>query len=493
MIEDANIDYYYQEYKNNQNNNSLNVNGQLYEYSIMDKYDYEKSDSYNNAFNNFGMKNLENYDKHVRNYLEQRPDIKILYDEIIKNLSEYRKKYFDNLKNIEYISKQLNYCSDIELLVKYRKFLDEQENIQNQILLLESKKCKYDVDGYNYNKIIFGLRKVNLKINSYLKKNDFDIEISYDELINDDSSISDIQYYSRKKAKQNEYNELIKQKQLLEERYTNYICSAISLKDIKDKLTGYNSSCGKVPAGEWDTWKNPNYVGEGYETGLLGSFEGPQGKETGYDSRKGAEKTNYKDPDSALLMLLSDVTDSEGNKLYPMGSFKKGGEYYYHIFGVNDDGSINWNLIDNPRFGCKMLGNYLVVGCDQRINRERGSKVMTSLGPAIVFDYGEIPDLEEDPSHIDISMDEVLFWLKDFSHNQDKQVESLAGIYDWCTPKSYVGMIDKDYEHMERNYVNNISVTFGVDFTCVFDREDFDNVTHYDSQEDFVYTMTYKQ
>ena len=137
-----------------------------------------------------------------------------------------------------------------------------------------------------------------------------------------------------------------------------------------------------------------------------------------------------------------------------------------------------------------MLGNYLVVGCDQRINRERGSKVMTSLGPAIVFDYGEIDDLEEDPSHIDISMDEVLFWLKDFSHNQDKQVESLAGIYDWCTPKNYVGMIDKNYEHMERNYVNNISVTFGMDFTCVFDREDFENVTHYDSQEEFVYTLT---
>ena len=90
-------------------------------------------------------------------------------------------------------------------------------------------------------------------------------------------------------------------------------------------------------------------------------------------------------------------------------------------------------------------------------------------------------------------MDEVLFWLKDFSHNQDLAIESVSGIYDWCTTDSYTGIIDESYEIMERNYVNNLNVNYDANLICVFDREDFSDETNFENQNDFVYQLTFKR
>lgn len=461
-MQDANVDYIYEEYKDQvENENSVTINGQNYEFNA---YDFEKSSYYVNKYNNDNNYNMF-YESYVEKYLEQRPDLNILYDEIIKQLNDYRYEYFELLEQYGLLFNLLNNFFTENLIEKYNELNLKKEELENKILLLESKKCEYMIDGYNYS---IKLSKIN------------NINDNIELLLNDTNSYDDEKYSS-----------LLEEKEFLEQELEKYICSSISLDDIKDKLKNYNSSFGKVPAGEWDTWTNPKYEGYGYETGMTGSFEGPQGKETGYDSRKGAIKTNYKNPDSSLLQFLSNVTDSEGKILYPIESFEKGGEFYYHIFGVNDDGSINKDLINNPRFGCKMLGNYLLVGADQRLNRERGSKVMTSLGPAIVFDYGTIDDTSIDPGHIDISMDEVLFWLKDFSHNKDKKIESLAGVYDWCTSYDYSGTIDINYEHMERNYVSNLNMASNGNLICIFDRDDFENETSYNSQEEFVYSLKY--
>lgn len=465
---DANIDYYYDEYGDITDGRYmfLEVNGQIY------VYDFEKLDS-----NPLILNDIHEFSTNYAfaRYFEQRPDVKQLYIDINESLRK-SKKIYDDL--IIKVNNELN--TDLE---------SEKANLEMEISELENKKDEIISDVYDYCDCLTRLEEVNKELKKY-EQWSINLLGICDEKIKSNSSISDLMYYSNLKLEFQKYDLLLQKKQAYEDEVKRYITSAISLDDVKSQLKGYNSSKGIVPAGEWDTWINSKYTGYGYETGMIGSFEGPQGKETGYDSRKGDEKLNYKDPDRSLLKFLSEVTDKYGNILYPAQSFEKGGKYYYHIFGVNDDGSINFDLIDNPRFGCKMLGNYLLVGADQRLNRERGSKVMTSLGPAIIFDYGKIEDLNEDPSHIDISMDEVLFWLKDFSHNENRKVESLAGIYEWCTTNSYDGTIDFNYEHMERNYVNNLNVKYNANLSCIFDYDDFKNETCYDNQEQFVYTLS---
>lgn len=453
------------------NNDAKTKTEQIYE-QVKEKYSYEEM--------------------YCEAYFEQRPDVKIVYEKLVNLIEENNEEINKVNIEIDNIEQVMLHVSNDEIKLKYDELLNKKEKLQSERMSYIERKYKYMQDIYDYNNLIIELDELNNKIYEYEQERpEVLLEIFYDEIINNTESDSDKAYYSKLKRDKEKYLLMLEKKEIYEQKIKEYICSSITLDDISDELKNYNSSIGKVPAGQWDTWTNKKYLGYGYITGLTGAFEGPQGKETGYDSRKGDTKANYKDPDRSLLIFLSQVTDSNGNILYPMESFEKGGEYYYHIFGVNDDGSINWNLVDNPRFGCKMLGDYLIVGCDQRFNRERGSKVMTSMGPGISFDCGTIEDLEEDPAHIDISMDEVLFWLKNFSHNQDKTVESLTGIYDWCTPEDFDGLIDENYEHMERNYVNNINVTFNTNYICIFDRDDFEDSTSYDSQEEFVYKLPF--
>lgn len=491
---------YYNKYKTGTSPVSIDYNGEMYDFEF-GLPDITTGPNYSSDGRNINAKmmvdqynsideNEEEYSKmdFYFNYFEQRPDIKILYEDLNKLLAENKpKKAFleKKLTIIEtYMPKNLKkYSKEHDELIK------ELEKSSEIIDFCNEKLDSIISDIYEYNNLLISLHYAENKLGKYPEIEDK----PYAEMFASASSVSDKIYYSQLAQTQSEVNKIKEEIETIKSGMASYQTAAITLDDIKYHLKGYNSSCGNVPAGEWDTWKNPKYEGSGYVTGLIGSFEGPSGKETGYDSRKGAEKSNYKDPDRALLKLLAQVTDKDGNYLYPMSSFRKGGEYYYHIFGVNDDGSINWNLIDNPRFGCKMLGNYLIVGGDQRLKRNRGSKVMTSLGPAIAFDCGDIDDLVEDPGHIDISMDEVLFWLRDFSHNQDLYIETVSGIYDWCTTDSYKGIIDESYEIMERNYVNNLNVTYDANLICVFDREDFVDETNFENQNDFVYQLTYKR
>ena len=431
-----------------------------------------------------------------RNYFEQRPDAELVYYDTNEKLEKLSVEY-DNIKtSLTLIEAILNYSNYDEVKEQYDIVLSEKDRVESLIIKYEQRMDKIINDIFDYNDSIDELKVINNKIQQFEYDN-IDLESSeyYQEQLETKTSQDDIEYYSSLVSLAQRHELMIEKRELLNQKIRNHICSAVTLNDIDDELKGYNSSYGIVPAGEWDTFNNPYYEGEGCITGLIGAYEGPQGRETGYDSRKGYEKLNYKDPDRALLKLLSEVTDENGNILYPMESFEKGGEYYYHIFGVNYDGSINWNLVNNPRFGCKMLGNYMIVGVGPNsddgncYNRLRGSKVVTSSGLAIVVDYGARSEIETDLGHIDINVDEVLFWLKDFSHNQDRQVQSLAGIYDWCTPEDYCGTVDVNYEHMERNYVNNLNEMYNTNFICIFDREDFENETSYDNQEEFVYKL----
>ncbi len=503
----ANVDVAYNEYIEKMNDDKFiesSLDGEIYKYDFEDSKDkIENSDCIYNLFQveqniisklMVDWKNPEVPD-YFNNYFEQRPDVKLLYDEYVTLFKEVKLEYKQLLIPYDII-KTCYETSNMELYKeKYEILSKSKEDLENQIQNLTEKLNVIFNNANDYMETIVKLRELKNQINYFEKKYRHYIadETLLEQKIENKSSISDVAYYSKLKQEIINYKMLLIEKDAYQEKLSNHICSAITMDDVSDKYNGYDSTIGIVPAGEWDTHKNSNYSGYGYETGMLGSFEGPQGKETGYDSRKGATKSNYKDPDRALLKLLSEVTDKEGNLLYPMSSFEKDGEYYYHIFGVNDDGSIDWSKSDNPRFGCKMLGNYLIVGCDQKFNRSRGSKLITSLGPAIVFDYGEIEDLEADPSHIDISMDEVLFWLRDFSHNEGRYVVSMAGIYDWCTTSDYRGTVDFHYEHMERNYVNNLNVMYGSNLVCFFDNDDFEDETTFASQEDFVKELTYSR
>ena len=407
-------------------------------------------------------------------FFEQRPDLSFLYDEILKRLFNIKDELLaledeiGNYTDEEKIEKEQDYSA---LLAKKDVLIEERDTLNNRrdeiVMMAIDYLSKMDTLKQKKSELS-EIENTNRKLE---KEMDNSSNAYYAKLFSDNGlKISNLE------------EEILQ----LENELYNFINESIGVEDVKFLWNGYNSAYGYVPAGEWDTWLNPNYAGEGHLTGLLGSFQGMQGTETGYDSRKGAEKLNYGDPDRALLKLLSQVTDSEGNLLYPIESFEKGGKYYYHIFGVNDDGTINYDLIDNPRFGLKMLGNFFIVGGDQRLLRERGSLVLTSLGPAIVIDNGKIPDLSIDPNHIDMSMDEVLFWLKNYSHNSDLIVNSMAGIYEWCTPEGFDGTIDVSYEIMERNYVNNLCELYDVSLICFFDRDEFFTDTTYDNQDDFV-------
>jgi len=510
---DANIDYSYNEYTNLNNEEDsikVEVNGEVLEFdipkvtTIIESSTPPITETNHVSDTKYGVKLQEDFDekkeyeeptkeeRYLNRFFEQRPDVKIIYDEIENNIANNISTY---VKAIDYKIKMEYYLIDNESK-ELEECLDQLRIIINAIreenILLFEKKSSIKNEAFGYNKVAEKLDALKEKIQFFQCCHPYlEPGMTYEDVLEVLPEDFDEKYLPVYEKGAVLFEELLKEQAEYQEEVLSYISKAITMDDIRDKIKGYNSLIGLVPAGEWDACINPNYDGEGYVTGLAGSYEGPQGKETGYDSRKGDEKLNYKDPDRSLLKLLSLVTDSDGNQLYPMESFEKGGEYYYHIFGVNDDGTINWDLIDNPRFGCKMLGDYLIVGGDQREHRERGSKVMTSIGPAIVFDYGTIDDLYEDPSHIDISMDEVLFWLKDFSHNQNREIESLAGIYDWCTTEDFDGLVDIDYECMERNYVNNINVTYNKNYKCIFDREDFDDTKNYDSQEEFVYSLKY--
>ena len=499
---DANVDYSYNEYANQMNDDNfveLNINGETLSFDLSDNEIIATPESsFSTSDTKYDIEIEEEFDeistdqmRHNR-FFEQRPDVKIIYDQLEENIANNITIY---VKVSSYLLKLEDYLStndDAELQEKYDQLVELIELIKNENELLFSKKASIsrEVNGYNY--IAEELDKVNERIKFFnCCFPEIEPGMTYEDVLATLTDTSDEKYLDYLKRGTEVYPELLNEQSSLQEQLLPYITASITLDDIQDQIKGYNSLIGLVPAGEWDACINPKYDGEGYVTGMAGSFEGPQGKETGYDSRKGDGKANYKDPDRTLLEYLSLVTDDDGNQLYPMESFEKGGKYYYHIFGVNDDGTINWDLIDNPRFGCKMLGDYLIVGGDQTEHRERGSKVMTSIGPAIVFDYGTIPDLQEDPSHIDISMDEVLFWLKNFSHNQDRSIETLAGIYDWCTEEGFTGLVDLDYEHMERNYVNNLNVTYNQNLTCIFDRDDFDDCKNYSSQEEFAYRLRF--
>ena len=503
----ANADVTYNEYiekKNDDNFIESSLDGEIY------KYDFENSED--KLLNNSEIYNLFEIEKNIYSnlmvdwknpnapdnilkYIDQRPDVKLLYDEYIVSFNNTLNEYKQLLIPYDIFKTCFLTTEDGLYKEKYEILSASKEQLEQELQRLTDKLNVIFENANDYINTTNKLKELKKQISDFEKKyrSFIDDETLLEQKIANKSSVSDIAYYSKIKNEILNYKMLLIEKTAYEERLENHICSAITMDDVSDKYKGYDSTTGVVPAGEWDTHKNSNYYGYGYETGMLGSFEGPQGKETGYDSRKGATKLNYKDPDRALLKLLSEVTDKDGNILYSMSSFEKGGEYYYHIFGVNDDGSIDWSKSKNPRFGCKMLGNYLIVGCDQQFNRSRGSKLITSLGPAIVFDYGEIEDLEADPSHIDISMDEVLFWLRDFSHNEGRYVVSMAGIYEWCTTSDYRGTVDFHYEHMERNYVNNLNVMYGVNLDCFFDNDDFEDETTFASQEDFVKELTYSR
>lgn len=500
----ANTDVSYNEYMDKMYDDNLNDISLDSEFC---KYDFETSNNrlVNNAtynlfeidkeiFSNLKVDwNNPNVPKFYLKYFDQRPDMKLLYDEYLDKFNNALIEYKEILIPYD-IMKSCVESSDNEIYKeKYKNLASSKEKLEQDISFATDKINGIFEKANDYMDALTKLSSIKEQIRLLEQKYHTFIngDISVDEFFANKECISDVAYYSKIKSEILKYKMLLLEKDAYEDKVNNHICSAITMDDVSDKYKGYDSTIGVVPAGEWDTHKNANYYGTGYETGMLGSFEGPQGKETGYDSRKGATKANYKDPDRALLKLLSEVCDKNGNILYPLSSFEKGGEYYYHIFGVNDDGSIDWSKSDNPRFGCKMLGNYLIVGCDQKFNRERGSKLITSLGPAIVFDYGVIEDLEADPSHIDISMDEVLFWLRDFSHNEGRYVMSLAGIYEWCTTNSYRGTVDFHYEHMERNYVNNLNVMYGTNLDCFFDNNDFKDETTFESQNQFVYELTY--
>lgn len=405
---------------------------------------------------------------------EQRPDLNILFDKLLYKIVDLNMEI--DLGNNE-IKKFLS-CEDANNSDMYNSLLEENNKLIEERNILVNRKNDIVNMAIDYMSKKESLSKLRDELDK-LERNNNQMNKQID-------SASDVYTAKLMVLNDSKIDELENQIVTLERELYDIINSSIGIDDIKFLWNGYNSAYGYVPAGEWDSWLNPNYLGEGYLTGLGGSFQGMQGTETGYDSRKGALKSDYGDPDRALLKLLSQVTDFEGNYLYPMESFEKGGKYYYHIFGVNDDGTINYDLIDNPRFGLKMLGNYFIVGGDQRLLRERGSLVLTTLGPAIVIDNGKVDDLEADPNHIDMSMDEVLFWLKKYSHNSDKIVKSMAGIYKWCTPEDFDGVVDVSYEIMERNYVNNLNVQYDLELICFFDREQFSTETNYQSQDEFV-------
>ena len=260
-----------------------------------------------------------------------------------------------------------------------------------------------------------------------------------------------------------------------------------------------SSGGGTIHGGELD----PNvrdWDSSRHHTGMGGSFEGPQGTETAYDARLIPKypKADYSKPDNALLkQLMNYAKDANDNLLFPPVNglsedelldyyFGKGAPYEYHIYGVNEDGTIDQSKINDPKFGLKMLGNYIMVGTgvvNGQQQRELGSFVITSNSngqefPGIVVDTGET----KTTTHIDMSMDQILYHLRHFAVNRNLEVKSLAGFYSWCTPADFKGPLDRAYEMMFRRYCRNTGQA------CPLDSPNFPyrDYLNFSSQADFV-------
>jgi len=98
----------------------------------------------------------------------------------------------------------------------------------------------------------------------------------------------------------------------------------------------------------------------------------------------------------ALSLLMSGVmATSFGscNNNKQNGIEETTANYEYHIYGIDENGNVIESLKEDPKFGMKMFGNYIILGDSNGLIKPQSAELPSLLGNIVITESGQVVNI----------------------------------------------------------------------------------------------------